>query len=80
MLKRKMPVELRFYGFFCCYSSLVPFYKQISISCSNENLLIKKYVRSAALCAKMSCEAAESVEDAFLRMARVNYNFLLDRA
>ena len=49
------------YSIFISYSSLVPFCKQIS--CSHENLLTKRYEGSATLWAKMSCEAAESVED-----------------
>ena len=56
-----------------CYSSLVPFWVQIP--CLHENLNSEGHEGSAILWAKMSCEAAESIEDALLRMARVNGNF-----
>ena len=56
-----------------CYSSLVPFWVQIP--CLHENLNSEGHEGSAILWAKMSCEAAESIEDALLRMVRVNCNF-----
>ena len=56
-----------------CYSSLVVSCRQIP--CSHENLCTKNHEESAILWAKMSCEAAESIEDALLRMARVNWNY-----
>ena len=57
-----------------CYSSLVVSCRQIP--CSHENLCTRNHEESAILWAKISCEAAESIEDALLRMARVNCNIL----
>ena len=56
-----------------CYSSLVASCGQIP--CSHEKLPTGSHEGSAILWAKMSCEAAESIEDALLRMVRVNCNF-----
>ena len=58
-------------GALTCGSSHVAFCRQIS--CSHENLLAESYRGSATLMSKNSCAAAESIADAFLRMARGNW-------
>ena len=55
-------------GALTCGSSHVAFHRQIS--CSHENLPAEGYRGSATLMSKSSCAAADSIADAFLRMAR----------
>ena len=57
--------------FFNFSSSHVAFCRQIS--CSHENLPAEGYRGSATLMSKSSCAAADSIADAFLRMARGNW-------